>query len=338
MRTGARPAPSGFTLIELLVVIAVIGILISLLLPAVQKAREAAARISCSNNLRQIAIAIASYESEQRRLPTSGCGWDSSGNPTYDTISTFTALLPQLEHNDIYQQLNTKLPYTDPSNQAGAMTVVSTFLCPTNPFRPRTGVDAVGYAYTDYMPVVATLIDPSTTPSTLVKVASPPGRADLGPLRFPQASGSAIQDGYSNTIVVVEGVGRGESFAPTRYLAANTTAIDPTQLIPAKATYRNTWRWAEPASASIVDGPPTAAYTGKIVKNTPSPLGGGKSTCFWTVTDCGPNDEPFSFHGNGCNVLFMDGHGTFIRDDIDPVVFRRLITATEGVATGYIDQ
>ena len=133
---------------------------------------------------------------------------------------------------------------------------------------------------------------------------------------------------------MVEDVGRSENFYAPRY-------VDPVgvDLLPATGTKRNSFRWAEPAVAGSVAGPPSAVYpyTGKIINNNALPFG-GPTACSWTFADCGPNDEPFSFHGGGANCLFADGHVSFIRDDIDPIAFRRLLTSQEGLTSSYVDQ
>ena len=110
----------GFTLIELLVVIAIIGMLMALLLPAVQAAREPARRSSCSNNLKQIGLAIHNFESVYRKLPTGGEGTDYSnlnGHPfprsCFSKHSLFTHLLPFIEKKDIYDQLDLTKSYRD---------------------------------------------------------------------------------------------------------------------------------------------------------------------------------------------------------------------------------
>jgi len=111
----------GFTLIELLVVIAIIAILIGLLLPAVQKVREAAARMSCSNNLKQLGIAVHSYHSAADKLPP---GWASSAGTQYGSLHFF--LLPHIEQDNVYRAAG-----NNSWNQNN--TLIKTFQCPSDP-------------------------------------------------------------------------------------------------------------------------------------------------------------------------------------------------------------
>lgn len=330
---------SGFTLIELLVVIAIIGILIGLLLPAVQKAREAASRITCVNNLRQIGTAVFTYESSRRKLPTSGVGYDAVGTPIYDWTSTFTQILPELELQTIYQQMSLNVAYNDPSNRPSVKSPIPTLLCPTNVIRSRTGIDSQGYGYTDYMPIVGTRISEASTTTVLTAVTGAPRLQDLGALRYPQMGLEVVQDGTSNTMYVVETVGRSEFFRPTSAAAGDNNPVlsgPADEVIPSGSTSRNAWRWAEPASAGVIDGP-KFNYRGKVLNSNSTPFGGGIAGCFWTTENCGPNTEPFSLHGSGVNCLFVDGHVTYVSDTVEVVTVRRLITASEGVATGYLD-
>src|SRR5579871_5884386 len=121
-----------FTLIELLVVIAIIGVLVGLLLPAVQKVREAAARMSCENNLKQIGLALHNYESAYQKLPP---GYVASGayvNGTSDTAPGWTwgaLILPFMEQQNLYQQYNLSQPV---QNCPAAQTRVTTFICPSD--------------------------------------------------------------------------------------------------------------------------------------------------------------------------------------------------------------
>lgn len=122
----------GFTLIELLVVIAIIAILVSLLLPAVQQAREAARRIQCKNNLKQIGLALHNYLDVNRTFPPSFVSDISTGrNTSGGEWSVHARLLPYLEQANLYQAANLSLSYEDPANIGIATQKVGAYLCPS---------------------------------------------------------------------------------------------------------------------------------------------------------------------------------------------------------------
>ena len=173
---------TGFTLVELLVVIAIIGILIGLLLPAVNAARESARRSSCSNNMRQIALAVCTYESAMHQYPMNWGVVSSAGTPTTSAtvnssapigVSWLAAILPQLDMGTLYNQLSLSQPgqlltvnsasfyavgYTNSSlginNVQAATTPISTFICPsdkgTNPGNQAMTLAGSVLAITNY--------------------------------------------------------------------------------------------------------------------------------------------------------------------------------------------
>jgi prepilin-type N-terminal cleavage/methylation domain-containing protein len=122
-----RPA---FTLVELLVVIAIIGILVGLLLPAVQAVRQAARRTACTNNLRQLALAIHNYASAQRHFPAGVV--DDDDNHRRGLHSGTVYLLPYIEQDNLYQQYDFSQPWDASANLPVAGVPISLFLCPEN--------------------------------------------------------------------------------------------------------------------------------------------------------------------------------------------------------------
>src|SRR5712691_7713632 len=123
-----RDRREAFTLIELLVVIAIIGVLIGLLLPAVQKTREAANRMKCSNNLKQFGLAMHNYLSTHTVLPPTG--YFPAGGPNV-TWSANARLLPYIEQENLFRQINFDAPYSTQPNVSALR--VGTFVCPSEP-------------------------------------------------------------------------------------------------------------------------------------------------------------------------------------------------------------
>ena len=403
IRPWIRSRRQGFTLIELLVVIAIIAVLLGLLLPAVQKAREASNRITCANNLSQMGKALHHYYSTFGHFPDSGEGtlyvdptgttWNASivdgpqpggigvgptlitgqtvspktvfypngtaggipgsaystGVDPFTTQSVFTRMLGFFENDDMSSSYNIGLPYNDTnavspsglSNAQIASNAVKYFLCPSNPLRPSNGLDSFGYGYTDYGATVYTDIDPVTgvrNRNTRVNGALRGTRDGKGATR------ADISDGLTNTIAIVEDVGRYEAM-PGR---SNDPLNGAVNGAPGTQLKRAFWRWAEPDNAFGVSGDPLAGndygvatvgykqlVNGKaqVINNNSTPFGGSAATCLWlTKGECGPNDEIFSFHNGGANILFMDGHVTFLSNDADAIVMRRLVSAAERIA------
>ncbi len=140
------PSRRAFTLIELLVVIAIIGLLIALLLPAVQAAREAARRIQCTNNLKQIGLAMANYEASVGALPMTMALVGSGTTTTYFTgWSAQARILPYLEDSTLYNAANIGVFKEDPVNSTIIALSIGTFVCPSE-VNPAPFLHDYGYA------------------------------------------------------------------------------------------------------------------------------------------------------------------------------------------------
>ena len=121
-----------FTLIELLIVVAIVAVLVGLLLPAVQKARAAAARTGCLNNLKQLGLALHHHHAEHERFPPGGIEWRPFGNTTNRQLAWCVFLLPYLEQQNVAAKLDLSKPFDDPANADGASAVLRVFLCPAS--------------------------------------------------------------------------------------------------------------------------------------------------------------------------------------------------------------
>ena len=142
-----------FTLVELLVVIAIIGVLIALLLPAIQAAREAARRITCSNNLKQLGLAVANYESAKGSLPP-GALWQKSSTPETFTSgvyirkgSIFVHILPFIEHQELYDMIDFNDPIDLMASTSGQFIgnrIIPSLVCPSDDHPPRIVTEAHG--------------------------------------------------------------------------------------------------------------------------------------------------------------------------------------------------
>jgi prepilin-type N-terminal cleavage/methylation domain-containing protein/prepilin-type processing-associated H-X9-DG protein len=322
-----------FTLVELLVVIAIIGILIALLLPAVQAARESSRRARCINNMKQLGIAVQAFNDVHKFLPVSN---RPLGLTTAPRIGWAVNTLPYLEQQALFGQYDQSQNWSSATlgsgnvpNQALCGTVLPVFWCTSAP-PPATRLDSdpqwaptwTGFAATtDYSPTVSVdqrlvtlgLVDPYPAPVAGSTWFGAPGiMAQNSTARLDD-----VKDGLSSTIMIGESAGR-----PALYRAGKQVGNVPQHIV-------NGGGWMRPASDFSIDG---SSYDGTSIPG-PCPINctngddeGGPATEPYPYYVTQGTGEAYSFHPGVANFLFGDGAVHFINESISIRDFGRLVT------------
>lgn len=190
-----------FTLLELLIVIAIIGVLVAILLPAIQNAREAARRTVCQGHCSQIGLAALNYEEHHRVFPPAAL--------LHPRHSAFSLMLPFLEQQSLWRHYDFRRNYSDPANAAATATRIDVLICPSAPSRREIGPNALGPC--DYTPI--TDVDPTAMALGIVSRRQNP----LGVMTVNGRVGQAdVRDGLSHTLLIVEDAGRPQQWQRRR--------------------------------------------------------------------------------------------------------------------------
>ncbi|HEV8058584.1 MAG TPA: DUF1559 domain-containing protein [Gemmataceae bacterium] len=310
-RTSSRQH-RGFTLIELLVVIAIIAVLVGLLLPAVQKVREAAARMSCTNNLKQLGLALHNYETASNAFPTS---IRPAGTTTLPRISWTVATLPYIEQGNVASLYDLTTNWDSPTNLPLTSQGIKTFQCPSAPTNrldgdPQTGIYGL-VATTDYAA--------STGVAAYATSVNTTGQVLLGML--PKNTVTRIgdtTDGLSSTIMIVECAGR-----PQIYRLGMPFSSVPTDKV-------NGGGWARPASdyALQTSTPDGTTFPGSCAAGCTN----GFDYLTYNMSPFGTDGsgEAYSFHTGVVNVLLGDGSVHSVATSISVLTWAALVTRAGG--------
>jgi prepilin-type N-terminal cleavage/methylation domain-containing protein/prepilin-type processing-associated H-X9-DG protein len=307
--------PVGFTLVELLVVIAIIGVLIALLLPAVQASREAARRTQCRNNLKQIGLALHNHLDARKCLPagyTSTIKLDlDDGGPGW---AWGARIMPYIEQSALYKLVDSSVPVEGVAAMAVRMKSVPTFICPSDDqFQAIVDIPKKAIGSNEILCQMAgsSYVGSAGTVRPTCKVCRDKFDGVFG--RNKQIEDREIVDGFSNTIAVGE---RGHQWSTATLwgVVANSKLADGMQ----KGLYA--------AGPGYVLGT-TFADGFNIEEEKMENMDHAVAMGFTYAEAFG------SMHSGGCHFVFCDGGVRFVYDNIDPAVFNALATR-DGIAKG----
>lgn len=370
MRTINR---SAFTLVELLVVIFIIGILVALLLPAINAARSAARRAQCLSNLKQIALAVHNYHNSYRELPILAFGPSPLAGETAAKMipvaqqphTWMSAVLPFIEQQAVYDKVDFGVSSSHPRNQAAVNHVLAVYLCPTRPYEvppqsfpgdgkrgltrgglfPPSGGANVAHsaAVTDFAATGFFSCDGVLEESEAILYSDAPGAwGDLILSRRPEDAGHYRGPSF-----------RRGTWANLEDGLSQTTLVTEKVGLPTHYTLNKDFFYTVIGGRWAVEFSGTESMAIAVAEISETPFGQawrrGRCVNFIDPTQALPEGvslrainatntlTPFSFHSGGVNTAFADGSVRFLQEGIDPFVFRALVTREGGEAVSADD-
>ena len=292
-----------FTLVELLIVISIIGILVGLLLPAVQSARATSRRMSCTNNLKNLGLAVHQFHGTYGHLPPARVLGPFKRMRVFNQVehSWTVFILPYLEQRQVRDRYSLEHDFRDPRNAEAVITRLAVMLCPSSPKRSDDVFSSGGFqdwktAPSDYVPIMR--VDQRLAHAGLADFTGD-YRGALGSNLLNRFAD--IKDGLTNTLLLTEAAGR-----PEYYTASHS---GPARRIRGSG-------WANSRNAFSLHG---STHDGLF---WPGPC----------AVNCTNDREIFAFHSAGANVALVDGSVRFLARRIDIRETARLITMQGGEA------
>ena len=270
-----------------------------------------------------------------------------------------TQILPYIEQEAVYKMFDVTGPrpatyntanlhplatqgrdYDDPSFPSGwtaAQTQVKTFICPSAPIGNQARGGNEGLGGIDYMVAAVSDVDEGTVARVVGTGSATFKGRYYGPFTAEGNTVARIQDGSSNTLLCIEDAGRAHPSVASFGAGSSRVSPVPNPGHPiagdgVATRARRAYAWADPdAAANGFSGPhqDTVNKTAKVNNNaTPT---GGPASCRWNLNNCGPNDEPFSFHSGGVNAVMCDGSVRFVRESVSGLILKAAVGASDGI-------
>jgi prepilin-type N-terminal cleavage/methylation domain-containing protein/prepilin-type processing-associated H-X9-DG protein len=364
MRSSTVRRSAAFTLIELLVVIAIIGVLVAMLIPAVQKVREAAQRMSCMSNLKQIGIALHDYETTMGGFPPNAITKNNSQFPyipffqgtvpaagqvmgTQGRCSVLVSLLPYIEQNNLAGVYWFNVDWSDPRN-ADALTIIfKLYRCPSTMSAPAM---VPPYATTYIGPSNNAFAPPSFPGSgtnilggkvyPALKTTSTGWSSDYAALAQVKTKKDALgaEIAFSNPIVAAaypgipsKGAMRQNGLTPILDITDGTSYTTLFSEAAGRDKQYFTGRISQPYDAGSQTGMIWADSDNRLTVTGTSPDGMSQIGTGPCAVNCNNlSGDIYSFHPTGANVLFADGSVRFLHEDISIVILAGLVTKSGG--------